>query len=143
MFFSSAKAEANCILLNRPNCCINTFSNIQLVLIVPPTRSAYYVAIMLSSLSLLIVITGLVGRPHAKYLFIRPPPFAQDSYQDNPEYRLGKSVTVEWSGMPDDEDTFDLILYMQYPRPAFGKDISWTIKSKIFKPLYHIPLLEC
>lgn len=91
---------------------------------------------MLSSslLALLTITASLVVQPHvdAKPSFTKPPPFTEDSYQDNPKYDLEKFVTIAWRDMSD--GMFDLKVFIKSPQSVTKfNDNSWTIKSKVYQ----------
>lgn len=46
--------------------------------------------------------------------FVRPPPFTQDTYQDNPNYELGRDVTIELAGLAKSSVKYSLVVKLQY-----------------------------
>ncbi|KAH7125944.1 hypothetical protein EDB81DRAFT_810201 [Dactylonectria macrodidyma] len=60
-----------------------------------------------------ILLGALVAGVRSEASFVMPPPGGPAyNYQDNPEYKVGKTINVEWTS---DLSSMDLVIWQQYP----------------------------
>ncbi|KAG5980365.1 hypothetical protein E4U55_004105 [Claviceps digitariae] len=64
------------------------------------------------------LITALLlwGIGIARADFVQPPPYAKNSYQDNPRYTLGSGVEFSWRTETSSAMALDLMLFIDWPR---------------------------
>lgn len=61
--------------------------------------------------------------------FTQPPASGPDAnYQDNPVYQEGQKIDVQWR---TNLDTFDLLLFQQYPSPGKGVQYLKKLRRKL------------
>ncbi|KAG6012268.1 hypothetical protein E4U41_005366, partial [Claviceps citrina] len=76
---------------------------------------------MLTSMAVAVAVGAMVSRAGTTSAgFLQPPPHTSNSWQDNPRYALGSPVEFAWKA--DTSSPLELLLFVEYPRPADHPD---------------------
>lgn len=80
------------------------------------------------SLKSLVLVVSLAATVAANSTFVQPPNHGPgNNYQDNPVYKEGQKVDLQWQS---DLDIMDLIIFQVYPSAGKGNEFFYKVKRK-------------